>query len=248
MPPRREETFNAALGSAVLRLRELSGWSQEGLARKARSQGLRWSRSTVAALEHGTKTLDVTELLLLAVTLDIGVLALLNSEEEVWLASDVSCTMEGIRAILTSFELGPDARLQIKSRAETPDGGEAWIELTARGEAEQKAARRLGISSLELVHAAFQLWQQSLAAERDDRVQRLLEDDMDLDYYLLDQESHALEQDSDATDDPPVLPHGRYLPEPVIRAIRGHVTRDLLEELRQKLLTERTLPSRKLRK
>jgi hypothetical protein len=202
----------------------------------------------VAALEHGTKTLDVTELLLLAVTLDIGVLALLNSEEEVWLASDVSCTMEGIRAILTSFELGPDARLQLKSRAGTPDGGEAWIELTARGEAEQKAARRLGISSLELVHAAFQLWQQSLAAERDDRVQRLLEDDIDLDYYLLDQESHPIEQDSDATDDRPVLPHGRYLPEPVIRAIRGHVTRDLLEELRQKLLTERTLPSRKLRK
>src|ERR1019366_10618754 len=123
MPPSRGETFAAALGAAVLRIRASRGWSQEGLARKARSHGLRWSRSTVAALEHGTKTLDVTELLLVAVTLDVGVLALLNSEEEIWLASDVSCTMEGIRAILTSFELGPDARLQLKSRAGTPDGG-----------------------------------------------------------------------------------------------------------------------------
>jgi hypothetical protein len=68
----------------------------------------------------------------------------------------------------------------------------------AQGEAEQKAARRLGVTALELAEAAWSLWGQSLTAQRDTLVE--------------------------ASAPPGISVSSR-------RALRGRVTRGLLDEL-----------------
>ena len=211
MPPSREETFAAALGAAVFFNRRARGWSQEGLAHRARSHGLRWSRSTVAAVENGTKTLDVTELILLAGTLSLGVLQLLDSDGEVWLSPDAYCSMKVIRNILTTEEYLDMTRSEIEVEVGAPGGGRPITpaELVGRGEAEQKAARRLGWTPSEVAQVALVLWGQSLSDERDDRV---------VDNWLDGDETELFYGEDDRSNR-------------TLQAIRGHVTRELLKEL-----------------
>ena len=58
-----------------------------------------------------------------------------------------------------------------------PRGAEALAQLeqVAGGEAEQKAARRLGLSATEMAAVALGLWGRGLTEERDDRTAALLE-------------------------------------------------------------------------
>jgi len=217
MAPRREETFAAALGSAVLGIRESRGWSQEDLARKVRTRGLRWSRSTVAAVENGTKTLDVAELILLAGALSVGAQRLIGSDAPVWLSPDAYCSTEAIRYILkTDKELDPMTVSEIEVEVGTPDGGRpiTQAELAGRGEIEQKAARRLGWTPAEVARVALERWHCSFGDERDARA---------LEWLGIDQ--GEFERDAEwLFDEDPSLKRA-------LQAIRGHVTREMLREL-----------------
>ncbi len=227
-------TLSEIIGSKVKLLRTESGKTQDQVAAVARACGVDWGRSTVAALEDGSKRLSADELLLLpfivAGTFDCDfyladlVTPMDTDPDGAWvsLGSDARMTYTAIAMLLggtaSADSTNPDmldmpwtrsrqrALEIVAERRKTykriwpgaPVGELGRAEKDARGESEQKAARRLGVSAEEVAVAARRLWGQGLTAERDERVAR---------------QRAELE--------------GRSL-----QAVRGHVTRALLQELR----------------
>jgi len=166
----------------------------------------------VAAVENGNKTLDVTELILLAGTLSVGALTLIESEGEVWLSPDAYSETGVIREILSTYD-GVDAEdgPSIIVEVGTAEGGQpiTAAELVGRGEAEQRAARRLGMTPSEFAQAALDRWGHSLADERDACV---------VDNWF-DGDEAALSYGEDERSNR------------ALQAIRGHVTRELVKDL-----------------
>jgi hypothetical protein len=93
---------------------------------------------------------------------------------------------------------------------DVPERFWAQVELEAAGDAERKAAASIGVPPLALALAARRRWRRSLTAERDRKVANAT--------------NPALRMDPDAARDPE-WPRR-------LQAIRGHVTRELLGELR----------------
>ncbi|MET8404512.1 helix-turn-helix transcriptional regulator [Streptomyces sp900116325] len=60
-----EAAFAASLGAGLRSLRTKLGLRQDDVARRARSAGVTWARSSVAALESGARNLSAFEWLLL---------------------------------------------------------------------------------------------------------------------------------------------------------------------------------------
>jgi transcriptional regulator with XRE-family HTH domain len=213
--PLRERTLYQVIGSNLRRLRATKDWSQDQLANVARQVGLDWSRSSVAAVEAGKKTLDFTEVLLLAVAVDVGIKELLSGGGTVAIGGTSDLALRDIRSSLASAEpphkalmnmrrrllrargiyVGRDVGIIMeKDQAETL----VWIQRVSKGEAEQKAARKLNVPVEVLSECALEIWGRSLTQERDRRIS------------------------NERTEDPA----SRSL-----QASRGHVTRQLLGEL-----------------
>jgi len=89
------------------------------------------------------------------------------------------------------------------------------IEIAAKGDAERKAARKFGMSALLVSVVAFRLYGRSLSYERDERTTMYTGSKGDRSEYA---RSHGLEED-----------HPSMRSE---QAIRGHVTRTLLAEMK----------------
>jgi transcriptional regulator with XRE-family HTH domain len=217
VPDRKAVTIDAIVGSNVRRLRIARGWSQDEVARRAREEGLQWSRSSVAAVEATNKTIDVSELVLLSLALDARIDELLAGDERVQLGDDTTRRLWEVRRILASDGARkgiepPKGEIEIMTRKEMEARmpnlrgfmEDARQDLSARaasaasGEAEQKAARKFGIGAQQLSIFAFDLWGRSLTEERDARV------------------NEADAQSGSAKS---------------LQALRGHVTRHLLAEL-----------------
>jgi transcriptional regulator with XRE-family HTH domain len=99
-------------------------------------------------------------------------------------------------------------------RAVWPDAPDLDVQEAAReaaGEAERKAATRLGVPAYAMALAARRQWHRSLTSERDRRVAERAPDGDELE---------------EETDDP-------RRSQARLQAIRGHVTRSLLSELQQ---------------
>src|SRR6266487_813652 len=62
MAEAKTPTLPKALGGALRQRREGLGLTQDHVARQARSLGLDWSRPVVAAIERGSRSLDLAEL------------------------------------------------------------------------------------------------------------------------------------------------------------------------------------------
>ena len=224
MADTEDRTLEEVIGENLRRIREDEGWSQDDLARRARAKGLPWSRSSVAAVEAGTKTLDLSEVLLLRLAVSGNFDQLLAGKGFVVLGRGARIPLGGVRSLLAD----QDDQVRIKVDIQTPDlanlsstaevvagfqslkrrvaklapGASAKdlmsAERAASGEAEQKAARKLSVSAVDLAVAAFGLWGRSLTEERDGRVKDWPK--------------------------PPQTPRA-------VTAVRGHVTRQLLAEL-----------------
>jgi len=202
-------TLARAVGRRIRELRDAHGWVQEDVAAIARVFGLDWTRATVAAIETGRRNLSAEELLLLPVLFgNLRGFALLKDGEppaskpedlddffpdgeEVVLTPSVSLLPELLRA-LVSGRYGKDEKERLDSMAATMEGlrGEA-------GEAEERAALRLGVTVVDIMATGQRLWGRSLTEERDRRVAE----------------------------------RGSDIPLESRRAIRGRVTRKLIEEL-----------------
>src|SRR5579884_968483 len=186
-------------------LRRLLG-TQDEAARLARGIGLNWGRSTIAALEAGTKTLDAGELLALA----LGVAPMGEL-----LAGDGDVRFGAVRTSLAraraAFAGGaPDLSSEdvgylLHGLALIGSGDAAGIDLgpVPYGEAEEKAARKFGVNVETLVKAAQRRWGRSMSAERDARVADMAPEG--------------------------IAPRSR-------QALRGQVTRQLLTELEPALV------------
>ena len=151
------------------RLRMKVGWRQEDLALKARARGLRWSASTVTAIEIGRRPVSAGELLLLPTLLQVSLTELLSGDH------DEVADVDGV--LLTQAALGEIGRGGALTELEsvffvTP----TRLEVSAT-DAERKAARNLSratnstISVRDLVATAQLLWEgRRLDEERERRL------------------------------------------------------------------------------
>ncbi len=192
-----EQTIREVVGENVRRIREAAGARQDDVAAVARGEGLRWTRSKIAALERGEKALDLAEAVLLAQAMGkvasgpVAVADLLAGDGAVRLSSAVVVHRESLRRFLGGDPVrvlvrdvpgGPQriraamTRLPAASRrAAAMAGEETSVALMVHaeeraGEAEQRVGRTLGVTKMEVAWLSVGLWGRTLAEERDRRV------------------------------------------------------------------------------
>jgi len=213
------DTVEQAIGQEIHRRREAAGVSQSRLAAAARQYGLPWTRATVAAIELGRKRLPLGEL----ATLSLALSEALGEEGaggQPLKLSDLIPTDDRLVSAGPGLELPLRTvrRLLLPGEEERRLGGARGSmepkkvdvddrAVEAAGDVEQKAAGALRVSPEVLVEAAHRRWGRSLTAQRDD---------------LVSLRTQPAETRS------PGWPRR-------LQAIRGHVTRELLEELRPRL-------------
>ena len=191
-------TLAELIGASVRRYREVEGLTQDELARSCRDAGLTWSRSTLTDVEAGKKDLELAEALVLAHILECPVEALFEGDA-VWVqvTPGFGGSASGLRTLLrygedfldrdTTFDQMAPPRLQRSltpgERARlprlAPSLSEDLIEETLavpRGEAEQKAARRLGVTPAEVAVVSRDLWGRSLTEEREGQLREEIEE------------------------------------------------------------------------
>jgi len=114
MPRRRQvPTLAKAIGANLRRIRHAEGLRQEDVAQQVRALGLAWSRSVIAAIESGGRTLDVGELALLAVAVQRPFMELLAGTGEVEVAPEVRVELGQLRANLMKPTAGDVTRATI---------------------------------------------------------------------------------------------------------------------------------------
>lgn len=210
--------LSAWIGQWVAELRRSSGVTQEEVARAARKAGLDWKRSSVSALEAGRRDLTLEEALLLLVVL---------SEIE---------TPEGPALIGTETRLvellPPTDHLRLGA-GEWPTAmvkalltGEPLFEAITSGQADEIAAR-LWKQSRE---RAAEPWTAGLAEQTAARTLAVPASEIDRVARKLWKRTLTAERERRVTETAPPGANARSL-----QAIRGHVTRTLLAELRAAL-------------
>lgn len=181
----RATEIDAIVGMNVKRLRQANKWSQDELARRVRSWGLRWSSSVIAGIEAGTKTLDLSEVLLLALVFERGVPELLAGPGAAYIGGARLSLTEARDLLTPRPKFRRRGGLTYKERAAVvaemdealsearrrwPDSTMKDVQIANRdleNDAERKAARRLGVSTRTVALAAHRLWKRSLTAERE---------------------------------------------------------------------------------
>ena len=161
--------FQAVIRRNLRRLRTKLGWRQEDLALKARARGLRWSASTVTAIEIGRRPVSAGELLLLPTLLHVPLTELVSANQgEVADVDGVLVT----EAALDQIARGRPLEEQESEFFVTPPRGEA-----SATEAERKAARNLSeatnstITVPDLIAMAQRRWEgRRLDEERERRL------------------------------------------------------------------------------
>jgi len=78
----RPVPYQAVIRRNLRRLRLKLGWRQEDLALRARARGLRWSASTVTAIEIGRRPISAGELLLLPTLLQVPLTDLVSGNQD----------------------------------------------------------------------------------------------------------------------------------------------------------------------
>lgn len=186
------DAVSQRVGENVARLRSDAGRRQEDLAAAARRTGLSWTRSTVAAIETGRREIGLHELFLLplvfveACDVDPTLADFLRGSEALTLTGRVSLPATYARRMLTgepgrgyrytltatessAVEATADVHLDLLNEVPSKRREEAWQ--SSKGEAERKAAGRLGVPAGVIGPAAYVLWKRSLTDERDRRVE-----------------------------------------------------------------------------
>jgi transcriptional regulator with XRE-family HTH domain len=145
------------------------GWRQEDLALKARARGLRWSASTVTAIEIGRRPISAGELLVLPTLLQVPLTELVSGDQ------DEVVDFDGVlmtRAATDQIGRG-GALKELESVFFVPPTA---VEMGAT-DAERKAAKRISkttkspISVRDLIATAQVLWKgRRLDEERDRRL------------------------------------------------------------------------------
>jgi len=149
--------------------REEAGLTQDEVAAAAQRLGFAWGRSSVAALEQGTRDLGAAELLALPF-----IWAEASAQQPGFTAAGMSLFELISPGLNVKVALSDELVLTYKqAKSFIDEGGQAY-RVKAGGavvtEAEQKAAVRLDVAVDDLQAAAFVLWDRSMPNERDRRV------------------------------------------------------------------------------
>jgi transcriptional regulator with XRE-family HTH domain len=223
------ESARAVIGANARRIREAAGLRQDDIATLARTRGLAWPRTTVAAVERGAKSIGVEELVVLASVLatacrvPVTLADMFDGAGEVVLSPKLTVKRSAIRRVLSG------ERVAFKFRDLPGDPAEKITNVLGRvaefakqiesvsptllmedyeraertaGEAEERAARTLNLEYVQVVAVAAELWGRSLTEERDARVRADIGADAD---------------------------------QETARAKRGRVTRQLVAQIREAL-------------
>jgi transcriptional regulator with XRE-family HTH domain len=213
-------TFAEVIGARIRARRDELELSQDELARRTSRMGLSFTRSVIDSIERGMRELQLHELVVLLAMLEIDLGTLLDGAGLIRL--DDNAAVEGDSLVGHLLRQDPivvqrDAIARpatVAAVAEVPtptivSGQEGRVTftgseltITVTGIAEEKAARKLGVSSDTVIDDARRLWGRSLTDERDARVKE-----------------RAPGETSPRT----------------VQALRGHVTRVLLEDLRKEI-------------
>lgn len=206
--------LNDVIGSRIRAVRSEWRLTQDDLARAAEDLGLPWNRSTVAKIEAGDRALAVGEFLALPQILDGAVYLAhrgLKGGPALSLGDLVDPGKSPARVALTPRLHPGRAHLRWLKDARPPELYKRQGRRLAAGEAERHVARVLSVDVPAVAEEAERRWITSLTDERDRRVgDRLRNAGLDPD----DVEPRSLQ------------------------ATRGHVTRELIEELRPTLAPE----------
>jgi hypothetical protein len=150
---------------------------------------MRWTRATVAVIENGLRKLDVGEFLALPYIFVLNEQMLssrssaprnrltladfLPSSGGLEIARDCTLPVSVLRQVAAA-DVGS---IVIPTRSSVPpEADEDVLASEALGDAEEKAARRLKVSAVDVAKAARQLWEESLTEKRDREVAAKLGD------------------------------------------------------------------------
>ena len=152
------------------RVRELRGpKTQEQVAAEARALGLDWSRNVVAALELGARELSPAELLLLPIVLQRVTGKRVELADLVPGDGLLSAGARSLpRAVLRKILAGRAIDVKIDQTPALTRAQRAAQD--ERGEAERKAAAKLGVEPRVLALAARMRYGRSFSDERDARI------------------------------------------------------------------------------
>lgn len=201
--PASARPLREVLAAGVKEARQRLGLRQEDAAARARAYGLStWIRGTVAQAEVGARRFAFEEVLLLALAYETSLAELIvgNEHDLVELTPDARGSVGALRALLSGDraaveEMSAEA-VDVPARRGTPvrrSGrfpdvlaeaerfGIADRSLLERafddvGDAERHAARKLHTTPERINLAAMHLWGQTLAGERDRRLDELAAD------------------------------------------------------------------------
>jgi transcriptional regulator with XRE-family HTH domain len=202
-------TVGEVIGRNLRAHREGLGWSQDQMARILRQHGLGWSRTMLAKVERGQRPVGIEELFLLPIALGGDLGYFLDGEPNEWVILSPGTTARP-RALAASLrgdrKRSEDFRLTF---FELPDPDPEWPELKASELAIAEAAAA-GESERK---AAKSLGASPLIVARAALVAwgKDLSDERDERVELLTPEGSGAR---------------------TLQAMRGHVTRQLLDELR----------------
>jgi transcriptional regulator with XRE-family HTH domain len=180
------KSLHEAIGGRLRVLREGEGLLQDDIARRARGVGLAWTQATVAAVERGRRAIDLAELLLLTAVYDVPLTALFEGRERVQLTETAWADLGALQRLVRGgrlqlvdveapihkwFEPGRRNPGDLASTLADPLLRELEdAEQAGSGDAEMKAAVRLGVSRGDVARTSHVLWGRSLTAERDARL------------------------------------------------------------------------------
>jgi hypothetical protein len=198
-PDDQRPTLHQVIGRQLRAFRSVFGLRQEDIAAVARMKGLDWVQATIAAIEAGQRPVSIEELLILPSVLRLAApgtdrIELLPGDELVALTPQSAVPMAELRRAFAyilgqglietlffgEYALASPDREKLRrtwfwllAGKELPPLEYVKTLQAAAGEAERKAAAKLGVSPVVIAAAAYALWGRSLSEERDRRVAAL---------------------------------------------------------------------------
>ena len=184
---RASEPIEAIVGDNLRRLREARDMSQAELASAGAAMGRPWSQASVARIESGQRDATLSDLLVLAAILQANLNELLKRDAAEVNLGGAAIPVSALPSLLAQrrrlpaevliFVAGDGhggrsqdrrevARL-VKRYGPLSNARLSQARRAARGDVEQRAARKLGSSPLEVSIVAVKSWGRSLTEQRD---------------------------------------------------------------------------------
>lgn len=153
-----------AVGRNLRRIRESVGDTQTDCARKAHIYGLKWSHSHVSALERGGDTgrssVTIEELVVLSSIYGVAISQWFEGEGDMVIANDHTVPLSDVRDLT--------GKKRISARRAWPR--EIDIANAKDYSADERIAKRLGLSQDQVTAIATDMWGHHATAEREKRL------------------------------------------------------------------------------